>query len=276
MNWNINSEPPFTIQRISELAIYNDNKDRGSYRTVGKYLRALHRVVMVTSGKISLDAQIKAMEGTSNTNTCGLLNGEGAVPLDSVELSNASALNVSPSHSSRASAPPTPMFSPIPFLANRKTSREISPLSMQDTQADVEDFGNVNLNRPTSPTSSSSNAAAAAAAALSGGTNSADGESDAQPPPQPTTAQEHLGIVDELDAGQGKVAEEPVSLSSTTQLESGNGSSNTNNTSDNSDSDDKNAANAANEANEEEGRANKRRKSEHLIENEDEKLKKSF
>ncbi|TIB11621.1 hypothetical protein E3P89_01952 [Wallemia ichthyophaga] len=175
-----------------------------------------------------------------------------------------------------ASAPPTPMFSPIPFLANRKTSREISPLSMQDTQADVEDFGNVNLNRPTSPTSSSSNAAAAAAAALSGGTNSADGESDAQPPPQPTTAQEHLGIVDELDAGQGKVAEEPVSLSSTTQLESGNGSSNTNNTSDNSDSDDKNAANAANEANEEEGRANKRRKSEHLIENEDEKLKKSF
>ncbi|TIA89509.1 hypothetical protein E3P81_02909 [Wallemia ichthyophaga] len=269
-------EPPFTIQRISELAIYNDNKDRGSYRTVGKYLRALHRVVMVTSGKISLDAQIKAMEGTSNTNTCGLLNGEGAVPLDSVELSNASALNVSPSHSSRASAPPTPMFSPIPFLANRKTSREISPLSMQDTQADVEDFGNVNLNRPTSPTSSSSNAAAAAAAALSGGTNSADGESDAQPPPQPTTAQEHLGIVDELDAGQGKVAEEPVSLSSTTQLESGNGSSNTNNTSDNSDSDDKNAANAANEANEEEGRANKRRKSEHLIENEDEKLKKSF
>lgn len=235
------------------------------YKSVGKYLRALNRVVMVTSGKISLEAQMKATEGASTANTYGLLNGNSAVPLDSVELSNASALNVSPSHSNRASAPPTPMFSPIPFLANRVASREISPLAMHDTQVDVEDFGNVNLNRPTSPTSSSSNAAAAAAAALSGGTSTVGVDRVDQPPPQPTTAQEHLGIVDELDAGQGKVAEEPVSLSSTTTLDGVN--SNSNHT---SNSPDKNATH------EEEGRAHKRRKSEHLIEDEDEKLKKSF
>ena len=250
--------------------MYSDKAERGVYKTVGKYLRALNRVVMVTSGKESLAAQMKAMEGVNPPDTQGLINGHSAVPLDSVELSNASALNVSPSHSNNASAPPTPMFSPIPFLANKVASREISPLTMHDTQVDVEDFGNVNLNRPTSPTSSSSNAAAAAAAALSG--------VDDQPPPQPTTAQEHLGIVDELDAGQGKVAEEPVPLSSTTTLDGG--SAGTTETSENGHNASNNSSNSpdkqAQTGDSEEGRAQKRRKSEHVIEDEDEKLKKNF
>ena len=156
-----------------------------------------------------------------------------AVPLDSAEMHTTGQQN---------STPPTPLFSPIPFLAER-ASRDVSPLTIQETQ--IEDLGNPNLHRPTSPTSSSNNAAAAAAAALGGQPSKT----------KQTGTQEHHGIVDELDAGQGKVAEEPVPLSSTTKLE-------------NTPSPEK--------SNEEDSRAHKRRKSEHLLEIEDQKLAKEF
>ncbi|TIC27042.1 hypothetical protein E3Q11_02760 [Wallemia mellicola] len=220
-------EPPFTIQRIAELAV----RQRGTYSTVGKYLRALGKTVTVTSGKVTLAAQMKALEDVSAP-PAGDTRGH-AVPLDSAEMHTPGQQN---------STPPTPLFSPIPFLAER-ASRDVSPLTIQETQ--VEDLGNPNLHRPTSPTSSSNNAAAAAAAALGGQPSKT----------KQTGTQEHHGIVDELDAGQGKVAEEPVPLSSTTKLE-------------NTPSPEK--------SNEEDRRAHKRRKSEHLLEIEDQKLAKEF
>lgn len=37
--------PPFTVQRLAELAA----NPRGHYRSVGKYIRALERTLLVTS-----------------------------------------------------------------------------------------------------------------------------------------------------------------------------------------------------------------------------------
>ena len=245
------SEPPFTIQRLAELALYGipnkhnneSNKQRGTYNVVSKYLRAINRVVLVTSSKYNFSQQfIDSIGNNSNININSNSKDVNDIPLDSVELTNASAVKLAP-----ASVPSTPLFSPIPFLSKfeKNNTREISPLNIQQSNSvndkggdneNVEDFDNVDLHRPTSPTSSNSNAAAAAAAAVEIGIyeennnsigenkrkNNNDINSDELEIVKDNTQKVNLGIVDELDAGKGKVAQEPVSLSATTTVENEN------------------------------------------------------
>ncbi|KAJ7098052.1 PPP4R2-domain-containing protein [Mycena belliarum] len=91
--------PPFTIQRVCELCLY----PKQYYNSVGKYLRAVEKSLLVTSTYDSFP------------------------PLTDVEKDTTVRTMVS---IGGTSAPPTPLFSPIPFLhddARRSKSRSPPP-----------------------------------------------------------------------------------------------------------------------------------------------------
>lgn len=91
--------PPFTIQRLCELCV----EPKKHYSSVGKYLRAVEKSVLVTSTK------------------------ENFPPLTQAEVLSAgrSAIILG---STLQSAPSTPLFSPIPFLHNdARRSKSRSP-----------------------------------------------------------------------------------------------------------------------------------------------------
>jgi serine/threonine-protein phosphatase 4 regulatory subunit 2 len=99
LTFTLNRNPPFTIQRVCELCLYPEQH----YNSVGKYLRALEKSLLVTSTHDSFppltdserDTTIRTMASIGST-----------------------------------SVPPTPLFSPIPFLhddARRSKSRSPPP-----------------------------------------------------------------------------------------------------------------------------------------------------
>lgn len=145
------------MQRLAELCLHPQKH----YKLIGKYLRAVEKTLLVTS---TWDAFPASPEGTARMNS--------SVTFDGVLLS---------------SAPPTPMFSPIPFLhddARRSKSR--SP--------------------PPSPLVLPALAAGATATMPGAAAGSAD---------VPV-----LGLVDELDdPSPGHLSDHPQPLSSTTTVE---------------------------------------------------------
>ncbi|KAJ7632486.1 PPP4R2-domain-containing protein [Roridomyces roridus] len=93
------SSPPFTIQRVCELCLY----PKQNYNSVGKYLRAVEKSLLVTSSYDSFPPLTEAEKDTIIR------------PMASMGSS---------------SAPATPIFSPIPFLhddARRSKSRSPPP-----------------------------------------------------------------------------------------------------------------------------------------------------
>jgi serine/threonine-protein phosphatase 4 regulatory subunit 2 len=100
--------PPFTIQRICELCLY----PKQHYKTVGKYLRAVEKSLLVTSSWNAFPP-----EKDSNTSA--------SYPTISM-------------HPTPSATSATPLFSPIPFLhedARRSKSRSPppSPLTLHGT-----------------------------------------------------------------------------------------------------------------------------------------------
>ncbi|KDQ60759.1 hypothetical protein JAAARDRAFT_31731 [Jaapia argillacea MUCL 33604] len=96
------SNPPFTIQRVCELCLHPQQH----YKSVGKYLRAVEKSLLVTS---TWDA-FPQVAGNQ------LAPGPPSIPLSTPLPTR--------------SAPATPMFSPIPFLhedARRSKSRSPPP-----------------------------------------------------------------------------------------------------------------------------------------------------
>ncbi|GJE86907.1 PPP4R2-domain-containing protein [Phanerochaete sordida] len=151
--------PPFTIQRVCELCLY----PKKHYRMIGKYLRAVEKTLLVTS---TWDAFPVPADGASR-----MIN--STTNFDSVLLT---------------SAPPTPMFSPIPFLhddARRSKSRSPppSPLALPALAT-----GGTSMSAPNA------------------------GSEGAEPPV--------LGLVDELDdPSPGHLSDHPQPLSSTTTVD---------------------------------------------------------
>jgi len=100
---------PFSIQRLCELCV----RPKNHYNSVGKYLRAVEKSILVTSTWDSFPPLTEEEKDSF---------GRGAMMLGST----------------RQSAPATPLFSPIPFLhedARRSQSRSPppSPLSLPST-----------------------------------------------------------------------------------------------------------------------------------------------
>ncbi|KAF8631436.1 hypothetical protein AX17_005113 [Amanita inopinata Kibby_2008] len=93
--------PPFTIQRLCELCVY----PRKQYKSVGKYLRAVEKSILVTSTWDSFPAMSEKEQDMMAPGGLTLCSG-------------------------RHSTPATPLFSPIPFLhddARRSKSRSPPP-----------------------------------------------------------------------------------------------------------------------------------------------------
>lgn len=102
-------KPPFTIQRLCELCLY----PRKQYRSVGKYLRAVEKSVLVTSSWDNFPVPIEEKR----------------------ELLAPIGLTLS---AARDSTPATPLFSPIPFLhddprRSKSRSPSPSPLALNST-----------------------------------------------------------------------------------------------------------------------------------------------
>ncbi|KAJ6455717.1 PPP4R2-domain-containing protein [Mycena sanguinolenta] len=93
------SNPPFTIQRVCELCLY----PKQNYNSVGKYLRAVEKSLLVTSTYDSFPP-LTASERDTTIRTMTVIGSPAA--------------------------PQTPLFSPIPFLhddARRSKSRSPPP-----------------------------------------------------------------------------------------------------------------------------------------------------
>lgn len=97
----ITRNPPFTIQRVCELCI----RPKQHYKTVGKYLRAVEKSLLVTSSW-------------------------NAFPIEKDAGSSLAAVRTVTLRPTPSTAPATPLFSPIPFLhddARRSKSRSPPP-----------------------------------------------------------------------------------------------------------------------------------------------------
>ena len=90
------SKPPFTIQRLCELAVH----PREHYSVVGKYLRALERTLLVTS---TWDEYIINTYAHEQNTPWAMASNEALM------------------HAT------TPIFSPIPFLANSRSASRSPP-----------------------------------------------------------------------------------------------------------------------------------------------------
>lgn len=94
------SGPPFTIQRICELCLF----PQAHYKTVGKYLRAVERALLVTS----------------------TWEDHRAMPTDQEQSTVSYSRHFSSTEPE--SIPSTPLFSPIPFLhEDARRSLSVSP-----------------------------------------------------------------------------------------------------------------------------------------------------
>lgn len=107
MSFTSNGSPPFTIQRVCELCL----SPKQNYTSVGKYLRAVEKSLLVTSTYDSFPPLTDAERDTTVRTMASI---------------------------GSTSAPVTPLFSPIPFLhddARRSKSRSPppSPLILANT-----------------------------------------------------------------------------------------------------------------------------------------------
>ena len=117
---SIDRNAPFTIQRICELCI----RPQEHYKAVGKYLRAVEKTLLVTS----------TWDSFPN-------------PVSSEAKPNGNGPTTSPLSIGPASAPTTPIFSPIPFLhsdARARSKSKSPPRTSPNEPTDIEPaFGRV-------------------------------------------------------------------------------------------------------------------------------------
>ncbi|KAG2020754.1 hypothetical protein CC2G_006060 [Coprinopsis cinerea AmutBmut pab1-1] len=117
-------KPPFTIQRLCELLL----EPKKNYKSVGKYLRAVEKSILVTSAHDAFPSV--PLEPTSTFPLPSRANGNGASQ-DNVQTTAPSSSSSVPSSplafaTRRSSTPSTPLFSPIPFLHADARSRSKS------------------------------------------------------------------------------------------------------------------------------------------------------
>ncbi|TFL07364.1 PPP4R2-domain-containing protein [Pterulicium gracile] len=144
---SFDASPPFTIQRICELVL----RPTQVYNSVGKYLRAVEKSVLVTS---TWDAFPPLSEAEKRPYLTALVGISSPVPSSAVSSPSSSVFPP------LDSPPSTPLFSPIPFLhedARRSKSRSPpppSPLSLAGTAGtnEIPSLGLVDeLDDPTGP-----------------------------------------------------------------------------------------------------------------------------
>lgn len=206
--------PPFTIQRLCELLLY----PRRNYKSLPKYLRAMNRVLSVTSERSTFTEDssddpllVAAVASTSaetlEYHSLGVIHDDkilspahhthrrATTPLPSSPLS-------SPASTPKSTPQVIPLLSPIPWLS--KSSPPLPSSAFDDD-----------------PSSSSPSRSSAASLpiettrpppTLNGTTTGGEAQ-----PPHLDTATPTGGLVDEVDPGSGgQETAEPIALSSAT------------------------------------------------------------
>ncbi|ORY88885.1 PPP4R2-domain-containing protein [Leucosporidium creatinivorum] len=193
--------PPFTIQRLCELVLY----PRKHYTSLPKYLRALNRVISVSSDRSAFteDDSLEPYASTSATTLeAGNPSSSTSIPSPMLPTRRPAAAR-SPASSPRALPVAAPLLSPIPWL-------------VKDKEDDLESVDDMDLS---SAAASSSSPASARRTSLGSGLPLSP-TAKASLAPTPHTQTPTGGVVDEVDPGSGgaEIAE-PVALSSATSLE---------------------------------------------------------
>lgn len=193
--------PPFTIQRICELALY----PRKHYTSLPKYLRALNRVISVSSDRSAFteDDSLEPYASTSATTM------EAGAPANATSIpspmlpTRRPAVARSPASSPRALPVAAPLLSPIPWL-------------VKDKEDDLDSVDDMDLS---SAAAGSSSPASARRTSLGSGLPLSP-TAKAGLAPIAHTQTPTGGVVDEVDPGSGgSEIVEPVALSSATSLE---------------------------------------------------------
>lgn len=195
--------PPFTIQRLCELALH----PRKHYTSLPKYLRALTRVISVSSDR-SAFTEDDSLEPYASTSAMTLES--GGVPSSTaspVLPTRRPAVARSPASSPRALPVVAPLLSPIPWLVKDK----------DDGMDSVDD-----LDFATAASAASSSPASAGRTSLGSGLPLSP-TAKAHLAPLPHTQTPTGGVIDEVDPGSGGAeTTDPVALSSATTLEETN------------------------------------------------------
>jgi len=220
--------PPFTIQRLCELALY----PRRQYTSLPKYLRAVSRVLSVTSERSAFDED----DGTdhfASTSAVTLDTSLGVIrqgvihpPAHSLSLSPIATRRPTPSPTSspspRSSPQVVPLLSPIPWLRKGDAGAPPSSSSSSKTMSENGDVESFHLGSPppaTSPRPPTVSLPSTNAAALASAPNPQSSPPKPLQGQGPATATPTGGLVDEVDPGSGgSETMEPVALSSATTL----------------------------------------------------------
>ncbi|KAK4051840.1 protein phosphatase 4, regulatory subunit 2 [Microbotryomycetes sp. JL201] len=203
------SGPPFTIQRLCELAL----KPRQHYTSLSKYMRALNRVLSVSSERSAFNED-DSSEPFASTSAV-MLDNSSATTASSVIQSPmiatrrpAASPNGGPSHSSPSVVP---LLSPIPWLSRQGNDAEDTPMTP------------LHLNGVDDDATGSTSGGETSWAPLSTGSDTAPDRTGL-----PQSADTHTptgGLVDEVDPGSGGAEViEPVELSTAGMREGNIGS----------------------------------------------------
>ncbi|GAA5976735.1 hypothetical protein JCM11641_005677 [Rhodosporidiobolus odoratus] len=202
--------PPFTIQRLCELALY----PRSPYTSLPKYLRAVSRVLSVTSERSAFteDDSSDLLASTSaamHDTSLGVVS-QGVVMSPAHHTHRRGSIatsrpppSPSPSPSPRSSPAVVPLLSPIPWLrkddSHTSTSTDdVEPLSLSSPPPGPQPLNPL----PAGPSP-----------------GSATDPTFSSPVPLPQTSTPTGGLVDEVDPGSGTgETADPVALSSATTL----------------------------------------------------------
>ncbi|GAA5906144.1 uncharacterized protein JCM6883_005457 [Sporobolomyces salmoneus] len=214
--------PPFTIQRLCELLLY----PRTCYKSLPKYLRAVNRVLSVTSEQSvftedsSSDPLLAAAVASTSAETLeshslGIVHDDkvhspahhthrrSTTPTLIPSLSSPSASSSSPKSTPQV----IPLLSPIPWLSSSSSSSSKKSSPVPTSAFDDDD----------PPSSSSSPSRNSLTTLPIETTRPSHPLHNGSPPKIPETATPTGGLVDEVDPGSGGLeAAEPIALSSTT------------------------------------------------------------
>ncbi|GAA6049036.1 hypothetical protein JCM3770_005450 [Rhodotorula araucariae] len=218
--------PPFTIQRLCELALY----PRRQYTSLPKYLRAVSRILSVTSERSAFaeeddGAQFASTSAITLDTSLGIVH-RGVVISPAHTPSSPIATrrptpspSPSPSASPRSSPQVVPLLSPIPWLRKGDPSSSSASSGAHSENGDVE---SLHLGSPPPPAHSPRLPTVSLPAA--GASPGSATDPHISPPKrlqQPETATPTGGLVDEVDPGSGgQETAAPVALSSATTLAS--------------------------------------------------------
>ncbi|KAM0788394.1 hypothetical protein ACM66B_001532 [Microbotryomycetes sp. NB124-2] len=200
------SGPPFTIQRLCELAL----RPRQHYTSLSKYMRALNRVLSVSSERSAFneDDSSEPFASTSavTLDTSSPSIAAGAVVHSPMIATRRLAIAANSGNSARSTPAAVPLLSPIPWLnhnEHEQTDQVMTPLDLNGLDESHVAAGDGPARAP-----------------LAAGNDTAP---DRTGLPQSSDTQTPTGgLVDEVDPGSGgSEVVEPVELSSASMQEGG-------------------------------------------------------